>query len=432
MNRSSLHRGCLRISLVLGVAAALAGCGGSSSSSSSTTTTTTVTLSTTANSHPVVVDGQPLINGVYTGAPNALYTSIGICVPGTTTCQTVFNVQVDTGSSGLRLRSSALYIPLTNNKDASGNSLANCGRFSDGSVQWGAVQPVDLNIEGEIASSLPVQVIGGNSIPAAPAGCVSGVITERPPLVPGANGILGIGMRKQDCGAACAASPAPSPAAYFSCTASQCVPTPVPVANQLQNPVAMFPQDNNGVILQMPGLGDSGTNFIAGSLLFGIATQSTGSNFLGTAQIQTPDANGHFTTVYNGVNYTSSYFASGARAIYFPPANTTGLVSCTTAATAGFYCPPSPVGISTIIKDVNSVSSNIPFSVGNAASLFQLSFGQNRAFNNLTGPTSINGFVWGLPFFYGRNIFIAIEGQTVTTSALTATVTSTTGPFIAY
>lgn len=32
-------------------------------------------------------------------------------------------------------------------------------------------------------------------------------------------------------------------------------------------------------------------------------------------------------------------------------------------------------------------------------------------FEDLAGPKSLDGFDWGLPFFYGRNVFTAIEGQ---------------------
>ena len=42
-------------------------------------------------------------------------------------------------------------------------------------------------------------------------------------------------------------------------------------------------------------------------------------------------------------------------------------------------------------------------------------------------------FVWGLPFFLGRTIFIGIEGQAVVTSALAVSPAVTkTGPWIAY
>lgn len=419
--------------LALAAMGVLAGCGGGSSSSTTSTTVSTTTLSSTVNAQKVVVDGLPFVNSVYTGLPNALYTTVNICLPGSTTaCQAVFNVQVDTGSSGLRLLSSAVYIPLTANKDSGGNTISNCGRFSDGSVQWGVMSTANVQVAGEIASSVPIQLIGAANSPAQPAGCASGVITDRPPLAAGANGILGIGMRKQDCGAPCASAALPSPVTYFTCGSVGCAPTPVALANQLQNPVALFPQDNNGVVLQLPAIGDQGSNSMTGTLLFGIATQSNNNNFLGAAQIQTPDANGHFITTFNGVAYANSYFASGARAIYFPSASLP--VCLASAAITGLYCPTATQNFSALVTDVNKVSSNVAFSVANPVALLQFAFGLNRAFNNLGGPApSATGFIWGMPFFYGRSVYVAIEGQTVTTSTISAvTTTSTTGPFIAF
>ena len=78
---------------------AMVSCGGSSGSGSGTTTTTTQA----SNQLAVTVSGGPSGNAV-----NTLYTTVTICVPGTTTCQTIDNIQVDTGSFGLRVLASVL------------------------------------------------------------------------------------------------------------------------------------------------------------------------------------------------------------------------------------------------------------------------------------------------------------------------------------
>ena len=70
------------------------------------------------------------------------------------------------------------------------------------------------------------------------------------------------------------------------------------------------------------------------------------------------------------------------------------------------------------------------FSVGNANTLFTNNNGDNVAFMELAGPNPpVSGcggsFDWGLSFFYGRNVFTAIEQQPVTG-------TSYVGPFWAY
>ena len=59
---------------------------------------------------------------------------------------------------------------------------------------------------------------------------------------------------------------------------------------------------------------------------------------------------------------------------------------------------------------INQVNANVSFSVANANQIFSAnpSF---EAFNNLAGPTADNvTFAWGSPFFFGRNVYTAIEG----------------------
>jgi hypothetical protein len=53
------------------------------------------------------------------------------------------------------------------------------------------------------------------------------------------------------------------------------------------------------------------------------------------------------------------------------------------------------------------MTGQVSFEVANADLLFQTG---NTAFSNLAGSFE-SGFAWGLPFFFGRNVFVAIEGQ---------------------
>ena len=92
----------------------------------------------TSNSQPLVVDQGP---AGATGVVNIAYITIQVCVPGSTTqCQTIDHVQVDTGSSGLRLLSSVLTIPLPDENDSSGNPLNECQLFLDG-YMWEVSKP---------------------------------------------------------------------------------------------------------------------------------------------------------------------------------------------------------------------------------------------------------------------------------------------------
>jgi len=130
----------------------LVGCGGGSSSSSSSssggTTPTVQTIATSGtNVAPISVNGGP--PGI--DYEDAAFASVTVCVPGTSTCQTVDNILVDTGSSGLRILSSALTLPLPQ-QTSGGNPVVECFPFVSG-YTWGPVQTADV----EMASERPVQ-----------------------------------------------------------------------------------------------------------------------------------------------------------------------------------------------------------------------------------------------------------------------------------
>jgi hypothetical protein len=74
----------------------------------------------------------------------------------------------------------------------------------------------------------------------------------------------------------------------------------------------------------------------------------------------------------------------------------------------GFYCPSSLLNLSATNTGTNNASSTISFSIDNADTLFSNS--ADTVFPTLGGPNP-GTFDWGLPFFYGRNVFVAIEGK---------------------
>jgi len=153
----------------------------------------------------------------------------------------------------------------------------------------------------------------------------------------------------------------------------------------------------------------------SGTMTFGIGTQL--NNRLGSETILTTDSNGHFTTVYEGQILTDSYIDSGANALYFPDS----IQSCT--SNLGFYCPPSlETGLSATNQGATQGSSTVAFSVDSADRLFS-TFPGYAVFSTLAGqqgnaagvclPGNACGFTWGFPFFYGRKVFTAIDGQQV-------------------
>jgi hypothetical protein len=383
---------------------------------------TTTTPTPVNNTQPVIMDYGPIVNGQYVGYNNTLYTTVTICVPGTTTCQSIDHVLVDTGSTGLRIPASLVTLSLPFITDTGNNPIGNCVQYADTTYQWGPIVKVDVQMAGEVASSVPIQIAGPTNFAAVPSACSTGGIPAQTVTDLGANGILGVGLFRQDCGSACAVGT--PPAVYFTCPASGCVATSVAVAAQLQNPVWMFPQDNNGLSIILPQVGATGSVSLSGSMIFGIGTQT--DNALGAAQAQGADGEGTFTTTFNGIAYTGSFIDSGSDGYFFLNSTITGLPNCASNSDAnGFYCPTSPLSFTAINTGPNpkgtgvAVSTNIAFSVANALPLIDST---SVVFNNLGGPNP-GSFDWGIPFFLGRTVFVGIEGQTSAAG---------TGPYWAY
>ena len=365
------------------------------------------------------------------GYLNGLFATVTVCVPGTSDCQSIDHVLVDTGSSGLRLLGSVLTLSLPAWTDDSGVALAECGQFVGGFI-WGQLQRADLRIAGEQANGLAIQVIDESTYP-VPSNCTGFDSSTAETL--GANGILGVSSFLQDCGPACAArlgARTANPGIYYACssaTAGGCRAVVAPLSKQLPNPVSFFSQDNNGTIIELPALPADGAPSVAGSLVFGIGTRE--NNGLGQATVLPLDSTGSFSTSYppNG-RASLAFIDSGSNAIYFLDSGSTRIPTCSDPF-SDFYCPDSTLSLSAKNQDSRGlVTLNVSFSIANARALF--AHQSNCAFDNVGGPstdpqsgtTSMpTYFDWGLPFYFGRNGFTAIEGRSTPAG---------TGPFVAF
>ncbi|HVO62318.1 MAG TPA: DUF3443 family protein [Terriglobales bacterium] len=399
----------------------------------------------------LVVDGGPptlsASNNVYI---NGVFTTVTVCVPATpdVTCQDIDHVLVDTGSYGLRLLSNsgggtltaALSSALPPQKDTSGNSIAECAQFSDG-ITWGPVKMADIyiggltrmagksakTVPGSGAAGMPVQIIGDPNFKTVPSACTAFGTPEDTLQTLLANGIIGVGPFPDDCGSACA-STANNPGFYYACPSDVCTsntqPTTQAETAQVWNPVAAFAKDNNGVILELPSVPAAGIPLVNGSLVFGIGTQS--NNVLGKATVLMGDNSANITTTFAGTPSSNSFIDSGSNGYFF----SSNIPTCTSSQ--GFYCPTSPLTCSATNSDLSGHSSNVNFNVVNADQLVA----PNTAFDNIAGPNTppagssgSAGFDWGLPFFYGRNVYTGlfpVGGVTVTPPGVP------TGPFFAY
>jgi hypothetical protein len=190
----------------------------------------------------------------------------------------------------------------------------------------------------------------------------------------------------------------------------------MPLALQITNPVTAFATDNNGVIIQLPAVSSTAAS-VSGSLIFGIGTQ--GNNGLGTEKVLTLDAAGLLTTDYKTQTLNQSFIDSGSNAYYFPdPA----IATCAQGTQApGFFCPGTTLNLSATLVGVNGVSSSINFSVGDANTLFSTNSTVAVAATLAAPSNSVSAvgssfdatqaFDWGLPFYFGRNVYTAIEAK---------------------
>ncbi|MQA18976.1 DUF3443 domain-containing protein [Rugamonas rivuli] len=363
-------------------------------------------LSVTAplsNSTAIIVDSGP--TGV-NGAINIPYVSVTVCRPGTSTCQTIDHVLLDTGSYGLRLLApldAALKLPAV--AAPSGADAGECSKFISG-YTWGAVRQADVRMADEQAAGISIQVIGdgGANYAATPSSCSSAGNNLGTLAAMGAKGILGVGLFKQDCGDSCARSAVGG--AYYACTANGCTASSMPLASQVSNPVASFAANNNGVLVVLPAVGTAGLSSVSGTLIFGVNTQA--NNAIAGETLFKTNSSGDFSTTYKGKNYASSFIDSGSNGYFFSDS------TIRTCSGGDFYCPAATLSLSAVNAAADgSASGAVNFSVANLVQLAStISAAQvGGTVGAATGAGSY--FDWGLPFFYGRRVFVVMEGATV-------------------
>ncbi len=381
-----LRHGLILLTLSLLLTACGGGGGGGGAASPTSTTSTNA-----PNQVPVTVAQNPAVNTFQT--INLPYVTITVC-DNFAHCQLIDHVILDTGSYGLRILASAmgsLSLPAITMANA---TLAECATFLGG-YMWGGVHAATLQIAGETAPNIPIEVVGDPAFPVAPAGCQSTGNTNIGTLTGiGGNGILGVGAFVEDQGD------------YYACNAGTCNPAgPVALSSQVSNPVAFFTTDNNGIIVQMPSVPMMGQFIATGTLTFGIDTQP--NNSIAGFQLLPADDKGNFSANITGQVFNQSFIDSGSD-YYFIPLSGLNLngygdhapASYTTYDTS-LYSAVSPVStpIHTQIAIINSILLN---------------FGTYTAFDDIADPGISNAADFGMPFFYGKSLAFVISGRKVT------------------
>jgi hypothetical protein len=190
---------------------------------------------------------------------------------------------------------------------------------------------------------------------------------------------------------------------------------------QVANPVAMFAADNNGIIVSLPALQNAnGDVSVQGELIFGIATQTDNALPATGLAVLGADANGDFTATYNGgATVLPALLDSGTDSYAF---NDPSIPVCASGDFVGYYCPAvapqAAFAVNTGVGTNNAVST-VNFAIADPATFAAGA----AAFDGLAGGGGSTRFTWGMPFFYGRKVYIGIEQRTAG---------GYTGPYYAY
>ncbi|HTT72046.1 MAG TPA: DUF3443 domain-containing protein [Anaeromyxobacteraceae bacterium] len=386
--------------VLLSLLAAALGCGGTTSGKGGTTSAPSA-----PNVLPVSVNGSLCAAGSY---PNKPCVSVTVCDPTGSTCQTIDDILLDTGSSGLRLFKSVVTVPLTP-VTVTGGTLAQCTQYADGTSQWGPVEMASVGLGGEPLVLVPIQIADA-SFGTPPAACAS---AQAGPADGGYNGILGLGPFAQDCGSACAAEA--DVGIYYACTGATCSGTTVALAAQVENPVALLPVDHNGLAVELPSVPPGGALSVEGQLVLGIGTRT--NNAAAGVTPYPVDETGEFTTTLAGANYRA-FLDTGSNGLFFG-SPTTALPECASPDN-GWYCPSTTETFSAVNAGATgSPTGTVTFEIGDFEALVS---SNNNAFPDL-GGTGDTSFDWGLPFHLGRKVYVGLEGESSPLG---------TGPLFAY
>jgi hypothetical protein len=345
--------------------------------------------------------------------------TLTICNVSGSPCTSVKDILVDTGSYGLRIFGSALPGVTPTRILTGGKNLSECVEYGDGSKQWGTVGRAQVKLGNETPVTVPMQIIDANATGMS-ANC-SGAVTS--PSQAGLNGILGIGVFAQDCGQGCVTNA--NIGYYYACDTSSCTPTTVALSDQVTNPVTALSQDNNGVVLMIPDIPFGGAASTVGYLVLGVATQENNTPASVTTFKVDPSL-GEFKTTFNGNTY-HSFLDSGSNGLFFPTPGGS-LVDCTGAGESGWFCPTSTATLNAVNLAYpytgSSVQQNVQFQIENFDTFWNIpSYYVGKEIGGNSGGNLSSLFDWGLPFHFGKNVYVGFEGKS---SSLAS------GPYWAY
>lgn len=318
--------------------------------------------------------------------------TVTVCVPGKSDCIDIPDVRLDTGSIGLRVLKTAIPFALPSVAREKESEVAECEIFSKHSA-WGTIRSADVILGHERAPSVPIQVLD----PTFHSNLKTCEGAYQGPLDLQGNGILGVAPEALDCGHDCAKFG--DYELYYNCSQDKCIRIAPDTSITVTNPVTRMPKDNNGVIVQFPSLPPEGLKQITGKLILGIGTKDNNRIEPGVRTLRT-DKESFFSIRWKG-KVRKVMVDTGSSAWYLP--GSAEFPAC--REYAWMACPRSPYTFKTTL--IGTDHTQIPFSFVIAAPArfdqFAMNFG-------IPGFPAEEDFVFGLPFFYGRRVYLINDG----------------------
>jgi hypothetical protein len=115
---------------------------------------------------------------------------------------------------------------------------------------------------------------------------------------------------------------------------------------------------------------------------------------------------GNITTTFDGSTY-AGFLDTGSSGLFFPP-GASALPACS-APNDQWFCPTSAVNVSAVNRSAgSSTSGTVSFTITNFDDFFNSS---SNVSARIGGPMTTAFFDWGLPFHFGRTVYIGIEGK---------------------
>ncbi len=363
-------------------------------------------------------------------------TDVTICDTSGANCQTISNILVDTGSSGLRVFRSVLSNTTGLDQVAApnGDPVGECEAFGNGSYgDWGPLVYAQVRLSGEPPVTLPIQLIdptyagqytSSGSSASSTAACGQSFIPDTSPTNASFNGILGVGLFVHSCGTSCEHSRGYG--IFFSCSGSSCTSTTLGNCEQDQNPVPLLPTDNQGVLVSFSSPPSSNESAATGSLILGIGSQP--DNTPSTSVVAYgADQSGNFETTFKNITYSSSnnggaFIDSGSDVYFFPDSSISN-----SGPPDYYYTPSSPQTLPATVAGASGSPSSPTINFTIASPPVQGSGFSDGVIPDIGFYVS-GGFDWGLPFFFlKQNVYVGINGQTSSLGTH-----RTTGPFWAF